>query len=262
MEDAEQLANSTGKILSTHEWSHSRAWMGLCVPWARCGASLKIRVNAPMRVRLKIRHGDMWAQPRYELLSPVPDTPPPEKFYKKKYIKKKAKAKKQFVYLMQEPWCVVPDCFHLHLLPGSQPFTQQTIHKHFKQGKAIKPHAFHPSITTWCKPFSPDFQPQHQWVIIWTERALVKFAAGCLLCTNWFWVAEDVRSDSGRCLKNIYYASLSTWPRKSTAWIKKGDIKFNWPQHVVQNKLWFDYDVLPMILLHNLISSIVITWST
>lgn len=194
MEDAEQLANSTGKILSTHEWSHSRAWMGLCVPWARCDASLKIRVNAPMRVRLKIRHGDMWARPRYEPLSPLLCAPPPEKLFKKK--KKKAKAEKQFVYLMQEPWCVVPDCFHLHLFPGSQPFTQQTIHRRFKQGKAIKPHAFHSSITTWCKPLSPDTRlvnvsnrnigglSYEKCSTAWTEKALVKFAAGCLLWGN------------------------------------------------------------------------------
>lgn len=71
-------------------------------------------------------------------------------------LKNKAGAEKQFVYLMQEPWCVVPDCFHLHLLSGSRPFTLQTVHKRFKQGTAFKPHAFHPPITTWCKPLSPD----------------------------------------------------------------------------------------------------------
>lgn len=189
MEDAEQLANSTGKILSTHEWSHSRAWMGLCVPWARCDVSLKIRVNAPMRVRLKIRHGDMWAQPRYGPLPPVLCTPPTSKV-----LKNKAGTEKQFVYLMQEPWCVVADCFHLHLLSGSRPCTRRTIHtlKRFKQGKAFRLHAFHPAITTWCKPLSPDTVfvnisnrnisgSQHEKCsTAWTERALVKHAPGWL----------------------------------------------------------------------------------
>lgn len=40
--------------------------MGLCVSLVRSIASLKIQVNSPMRLRLKIRHGDKQTWPRYE----------------------------------------------------------------------------------------------------------------------------------------------------------------------------------------------------
>lgn len=46
--------------------------MGLCVTLVRSEASLKIQVNSPMRLGLKIRHGDKKTWPRYE---PVPQTP-------------------------------------------------------------------------------------------------------------------------------------------------------------------------------------------
>lgn len=60
------------QVLSAHEWSHSRAWMGLCVTLERSEASLKIQVNSPMRSRLKIRHGDKQTWPRYEPVAQFP----------------------------------------------------------------------------------------------------------------------------------------------------------------------------------------------
>ncbi|TKS77351.1 Coiled-coil domain-containing protein 114 [Collichthys lucidus] len=41
--------------------------MGLCVTLVRSEASLKIQVNSPMRLRLKIRHGDKQTWPRHEI---------------------------------------------------------------------------------------------------------------------------------------------------------------------------------------------------
>lgn len=54
------------QLLSVHEWSHSRAWMGLCTTLVHSEASLKIQVNSPMRLGLEIRHGDKLPRPRYE----------------------------------------------------------------------------------------------------------------------------------------------------------------------------------------------------
>lgn len=60
------------QVLSVHEWSHSQAWMGLCVTLVRSEASLKIQVNSPMRLSLKIRHGDKQTWPRYEPVLQIP----------------------------------------------------------------------------------------------------------------------------------------------------------------------------------------------
>lgn len=54
------------QLLSVHEWSHSRAWMGLCTTLVHSEESLKIQVNSPMRLGLEIRHGDKLPRPRYE----------------------------------------------------------------------------------------------------------------------------------------------------------------------------------------------------
>lgn len=203
MEDAEQLANSTGKILSTHEWSHSRAWMGLCVTRVRCGESLKIRVNSPMRVRLKIRHGDMWARPRYEPLPPAASPPPPARsktLCSGPVIRKKAEAKKQFVYLTQEPRCAVSDCFRPHLFSGSRPLADGTFHKWFNNSAGLKTHAFLHPITTWCKLLSADAVFVNVSTAAWADhnnRGTVNKKshrqhqylqqADCLLHWNWLW---------------------------------------------------------------------------
>lgn len=60
------------QVLSVHEWSHSEAWMGLCVTLVSSEASLKIQVNSPMRLRLNIRHGDEHTWPRYEPVLQIP----------------------------------------------------------------------------------------------------------------------------------------------------------------------------------------------
>ena len=73
--------------------------MGLCVTLVRSEASLKIQVNSPMRLGLKIRHGDEQTWPRYE---PVPQIPCRRVVRTGTGEKEKPEAEKQFVYLMQE----------------------------------------------------------------------------------------------------------------------------------------------------------------
>lgn len=66
------IMNSTSKYSASmngstlrHEWAFVSLWCAL-------KQASKIQVNSPMRLRLKIRHGDMWTWPRYE---PVPQIP-------------------------------------------------------------------------------------------------------------------------------------------------------------------------------------------
>lgn len=66
------IMNSTSKYSASmngatlrHEW----AFVSL---WCAVKQASKIQVNSPMRLRLKIRHGDMWTWPRYEPLPQIP----------------------------------------------------------------------------------------------------------------------------------------------------------------------------------------------
>lgn len=81
--------------------------MGLCVTLVCSEASLKIQVNSPMRLRLKIRHGDKQTWPRYE---PELQIPCRKAVCTGTVKKDEPEAKKQFVYIGQEPGCVMLGC--------------------------------------------------------------------------------------------------------------------------------------------------------
>lgn len=91
--------------------------MGLCVPLVRSEASLKIQVNSPMRLGLKIRHGDTLTWPRYEPVLQIVRLAP-----------LKGEAKKKTVCLFHAgafmccPWLSPPLFFS-----GNRPFTDWTF---------------------------------------------------------------------------------------------------------------------------------------
>lgn len=100
------------QVLSVHEWSHSQAWMGLCVTLVRNEASLKIQVNSPMRLGLKIRHGDKQTWPRYEPVLQIPC----RTIVCTGTVERQARGQKTLCLshaqaLMPCPWLFPPHCF-------------------------------------------------------------------------------------------------------------------------------------------------------
>lgn len=98
------------QVLSVHEWSYSQAWMGLCVTLVRSEASLKIQVNSPMRLRLKIRHGDKQTWPRYEACAsnPMHEVSVYWHWWKNKPEAKKTVCLSHAGALMCRPWLFPP----------------------------------------------------------------------------------------------------------------------------------------------------------